>query len=73
VIILKWFFVGTWNDQASFANVGYDEIHDIYGGAASRGLSEDSLKKLPCHMILEEIKAAQSICCTICLQVLFLL
>lgn len=54
--------------QASFANVGYDEIHDIYGGAASRGLSEDSLKKLPCHMILEEIKAAQSICCTICLQ-----
>lgn len=59
--------------QVSFANIGYDEIHDTYGGVAPRGLSEDSLKRLPCHMVVEETKAAQSICCTICLQVLFFL
>ncbi|PON70348.1 43kDa postsynaptic protein [Trema orientale] len=54
--------------QVNFANISYDEIHDVYERVASRGLSKDLLKRLPCHEILEENKAAQSICCTICLQ-----
>lgn len=58
--------------QVSIADISYDEIDDIYGEVVSRGLSGDSLKKLPCHVMLDEIKATQSIYCTICLQVLFL-
>uniref|UniRef100_A0A5B7AYE5 Putative NEP1-interacting protein-like 2 n=1 Tax=Davidia involucrata TaxID=16924 RepID=A0A5B7AYE5_DAVIN len=54
--------------QVSIANLSYDEVYDIHGEAAPRGLSGDSLKKLPCHVILDEIKAPQSICCAICLQ-----
>ncbi|XWS60506.1 hypothetical protein CRYUN_Cryun07bG0041900 [Craigia yunnanensis] len=55
--------------QVSIADIRYDEIHDIYGEVVSRrGLSGDSLKKLPCHLMLDEIKATQSIICTICLQ-----
>lgn len=55
--------------QVTFGNLSYDEMYDVYGEVASRGLSRDSLKKLPCHVILDEIKAAQTNCCTICLQV----
>ncbi|OMO98882.1 Zinc finger, RING-type [Corchorus capsularis] len=54
--------------QMSIADISYDEIHDIYGEVLSRGLSGDSLKKLPCHVILDEIRATQSIFCIICLQ-----
>ncbi|KAH7529037.1 NEP1-interacting protein-like 2 isoform X1 [Ziziphus jujuba] len=54
--------------QVSFTNISYDDIHDVYGGVVSRGLSVDVLNKLPSHQILEESDAAQSICCTICLQ-----
>jgi len=53
--------------QVSVANIGYDEIPDVNGGVASRGLSDDSLWRLPCH-VMEEIEAAQSISCRICLQ-----
>ncbi|RVW14693.1 NEP1-interacting protein-like 2 [Vitis vinifera] len=58
----------TYRWQVSIGNLSYDEMYDVYGEVASRGLSGDSLKKLPCHVILDEIKAAQSNCCTICLQ-----
>lgn len=54
------------------ASAGYDEISDV-NGVASRGLSDDSLKKLPSHVVLEEVEAAQRISCAICLQVFLLL
>ncbi|KAK7330341.1 hypothetical protein VNO77_24531 [Canavalia gladiata] len=54
-------------EQVGIANTGYDEIHDVHGLVASRGLSGDSLKKLPHHMILKDMKA-ENTCCTICLQ-----
>ncbi|XP_015571934.1 NEP1-interacting protein-like 2 isoform X2 [Ricinus communis] len=57
----------TYHWQVSIANLSYDEIHDVNGEAASKGLSGDLLKKLPSHT-LDEIKAKQTICCTICLQ-----
>ncbi|KAK3225419.1 hypothetical protein Dsin_005281 [Dipteronia sinensis] len=53
--------------QVSIANMSYD-VNVTYGPAVSRGLSGESLKKLPCHVILDEIKATHSICCSICLQ-----
>lgn len=54
-------------EQAGIANTSYDEIHDVHGLVAPRGLSGDSLKKLPCHMISKGMKA-ENTCCTICLQ-----
>ncbi|KEH31959.1 hypothetical protein MTR_4g108970 [Medicago truncatula] len=38
-------------------NTCYDEIHDVHSLVASRGLSGDSLKKLPNHIILKGMKA----------------
>lgn len=53
--------------QVSIANISYEEIYDVHAEVQSRGLSGDSLKKLPCHTF-DEVKAKQTICCTICLQ-----
>lgn len=57
------------NEQASLANFSYNETYNIHSEVAAKGLSRDSLRKLPYHAILEDMKATQSIC-TICLQVL---
>ncbi|KNA03626.1 hypothetical protein SOVF_207290 [Spinacia oleracea] len=54
--------------QAHIANNIYDDVYDVYGDVAPRGLSGDSLKELPCHVILDMNKATDNICCTICLQ-----
>ncbi|XWS37325.1 hypothetical protein CRYUN_Cryun19dG0033300 [Craigia yunnanensis] len=54
--------------QVSIADISNDEIHDVFGEVVSRGLSGDSLKKLPCHVILDDLMATQGIYCTICLQ-----
>lgn len=53
--------------QVNVSNTSYDEIHYDDSEVVSRGLSGDSLKKLPCYT-LDETKAKQTICCTICLQ-----
>lgn len=44
------------------------EIPDIYDELATRGLSQDALKRLPSEVIMEDMKAMRSICCAICLQ-----
>lgn len=54
--------------QVSIANISYDELYDVYGEVASGGLSGDRLKKLPSHVVVDDIKTSHSICCTICLQ-----
>ncbi|KAL2935361.1 NEP1-interacting protein-like 2 [Bienertia sinuspersici] len=54
--------------QASIANVIYDDVYDVYGDYAPSGLSGDSLKQLPCHVILDIARPTDNICCTICLQ-----
>ncbi|KAF8399520.1 hypothetical protein HHK36_015386 [Tetracentron sinense] len=54
--------------QVSIANISYDEIYDVFGEIALKGLSGESLAKLPFHVITDENKARQCICCTICLQ-----
>ncbi|XP_050376091.1 NEP1-interacting protein-like 2 isoform X2 [Argentina anserina] len=54
---------GHW--QVNFANHNVDESRD--GVIETRGLSGNSLRKLPHHEILRD-KAARVSCCTICLQ-----
>ncbi|XP_038983138.1 NEP1-interacting protein-like 2 isoform X2 [Phoenix dactylifera] len=56
--------------QVSISDLGQDEMYDIFGEVASNGLSGESLKKLPCHVITDEKKdgCRESICCAICLQ-----
>ncbi|CAI8610072.1 unnamed protein product [Vicia faba] len=57
-----------YNLQVGIANnTGYDEIHDLQSLVASRGLSGDSLSKLPHHMIMKDMKAEDTLC-AICLQ-----
>lgn len=60
------------NMQVSISDLGQDERYDISGEVASKGLSEESLKKLPCHVITDDKRdgCGESISCTICLQVL---
>ncbi|XP_031281171.1 NEP1-interacting protein-like 2 [Pistacia vera] len=53
--------------QVSIASINYD-VTDAYGKAVSKGLSGESLKNLPCHVIKDEIKATPNLCCSICLQ-----
>ncbi|XP_044484482.1 NEP1-interacting protein-like 2 [Mangifera indica] len=53
--------------QVSIASMSYD-VSDAYGKAVSKGLSGESLKKLPWHVVMDEIKATPNLCCSICLQ-----
>ncbi|KAG6627886.1 hypothetical protein CIPAW_15G161000 [Carya illinoinensis] len=40
------FYLQCWNGQDSIVNIGYDEMHGVYGRVVSRGLLKDSLKML---------------------------
>lgn len=56
-------------EQVNIETWRYGDVYDVYD-KFSRGLSQDSLKKLSHHVILEEAKTGnQNDCCTICLQV----
>lgn len=48
-------------------NAGYDEIHDVHSLVSPRGLSRDSLNKLPHHMVSKGMKGEDTFC-AICLQ-----
>uniref|UniRef100_A0A7N0ZX31 RING-type domain-containing protein n=1 Tax=Kalanchoe fedtschenkoi TaxID=63787 RepID=A0A7N0ZX31_KALFE len=54
--------------QVRVANFGHSDMYDAYDEVSSRGLSGESLERLPCCLITEEFKSSQSICCPICLQ-----
>lgn len=55
--------------QVRIGNVSFDDMFDVYGEVASiRGLSGESLKKLPSDVISDKTKTMQTTCCTICLQ-----
>lgn len=56
--------------QVRMLDLGQDEMDDIFGEVASKGLSGELLKKLPCHVISDENRDGygESICCVICLQ-----
>ncbi|XP_042757820.1 NEP1-interacting protein-like 2 [Lactuca sativa] len=44
------------------------DVLDFNDDVAHKGLSDDSLRRLPWHKISDESKPNQTICCTICLQ-----
>ncbi|XP_072998498.1 NEP1-interacting protein-like 2 [Typha latifolia] len=56
--------------QVSISDLGHEDIYDIFGEVSSKGLSGESLKKLPCHVITNEKRdcRGENLCCTICLQ-----
>lgn len=60
--------------QVNAGTRGYGEMYDIdVYDKFSRGLSHEFLKKLPHHVISKESETRQIDCCSICLQVWFLL
>ncbi|KAJ4813952.1 RING/U-box superfamily protein [Rhynchospora pubera] len=50
--------------------IGDENIYDIFWEMSSKGLSDESLKKLPCHEITNERPGmhGEDLSCTICLQ-----
>lgn len=54
--------------QVTVSDLRPVEVLDLYDEGTNKGLSMDSLKRLPCHKISHETKLTQNICCTICLQ-----
>lgn len=56
--------------QLRISDVSYEERDDVYGELEARGLSGDSLRKLPCYIMSSEMAKRQITHCTICLQVL---
>ncbi|GKU89766.1 hypothetical protein SLEP1_g3861 [Rubroshorea leprosula] len=54
--------------QMNVPHTSYDGFHDTHDEVASRGLSGDSLKKLPFHVIVDKTNTTQDGVCTICLQ-----
>ncbi|KAF5192091.1 Nep1-interacting protein-like, partial [Thalictrum thalictroides] len=56
--------------QVSIANISYEGMYAAYDEVISRGLSVESLKKLPHHVITDKNKEGlgDSTCCAICLQ-----
>lgn len=56
--------------QVSIGNITYERMYAAHEEIASKGLSVDSLKKLPYHVFTDESKerSGVSTCCTICLQ-----
>ncbi|OVA08957.1 zinc finger protein [Macleaya cordata] len=53
----------------SIGDISYDRIYDVYGEVTPKGLSGESLKKLPFHVVTDKNRGpGDSVCCTICLQ-----
>ncbi|XP_010537375.1 PREDICTED: NEP1-interacting protein-like 2 [Tarenaya hassleriana] len=54
--------------QLRIADVSFEDWDDVYEETGSRGLTGETLSKLPCYIMSAEITERQSIVCTICLQ-----
>ncbi|CAN8239796.1 unnamed protein product [Cochlearia groenlandica] len=54
--------------QLRISDVSFEERGDVYGLVEPRGLSGESLSKLPCYIMSSDMVKKQIIHCTICLQ-----
>ncbi|KAK1315297.1 NEP1-interacting protein-like 2 [Acorus calamus] len=57
--------------QVNISDWSYDDMYDIFGEIVPKGLSKESLKKLPWHVIAAEGNRddnGENFSCTICLQ-----
>ncbi|WVZ73706.1 hypothetical protein U9M48_021985 [Paspalum notatum var. saurae] len=56
--------------QVSISDFGHDDLYDIFGDISSKGLSQESLKKLPHYVITDQMRDSfgEILSCPICLQ-----
>ncbi|XP_052144208.1 NEP1-interacting protein-like 2 isoform X1 [Oryza glaberrima] len=57
--------------QVSISDFGHDDLYDIFGDCSSKGLSRESLNKLPHYVVTDQTRNSfgEDLSCTICLQV----
>ena len=60
--------------QVSISDFGHDDLYDIFGDISSKGLSLESLKKLPHYVVTDQMRDSfgEILSCPICLQVGFM-
>jgi hypothetical protein len=60
--------------QVSMSDFGHDDLYDIFGDISSKGLSLESLKKLPHYVVTDQMRDSfgEILSCPICLQVGFM-
>lgn len=56
--------------QVSISDFGHDDLYDIFGDILSKGLSQESLKKLPHYVVTDQMRDSfgEILSCPICLQ-----
>jgi len=56
--------------QVSISDFGHDDLYDIFGDISSKGLSLESLKKLPHYVVTDQMRDSfgEILSCPICLQ-----
>uniref|UniRef100_A0A0E0HLB9 RING-type domain-containing protein n=1 Tax=Oryza nivara TaxID=4536 RepID=A0A0E0HLB9_ORYNI len=56
--------------QVSISDFGHDDLYDIFGDCSSKGLSRESLNKLPHYVVTDQTRNSfgEDLSCTICLQ-----
>uniref|UniRef100_A0ACD5Z4F5 Uncharacterized protein n=1 Tax=Avena sativa TaxID=4498 RepID=A0ACD5Z4F5_AVESA len=57
--------------QVGISELGQDDVYDLFGDISSRGLSRESLKKLPQFVVTDQSQGTfgENLPCTICLQI----
>jgi hypothetical protein len=69
-VCFNW-ILGVFHWQVSLSDFGHDDLYDIFGGISSKGISQESLKKLPYYVATDQTGDGfdEILSCPICLQV----